>query len=60
MSLHDFEYMQDMGLTLLSESHGSSLEKTKIVNVDQGCPIIERQPAFFESAWGTAVSVCLS
>ena len=60
MSLHDFEYMQDMGLTLFPESHGSSLEKTKIVNVDQGCPIIDRQPAFFETAWGTAVSVCLS
>ena len=39
--------------------HGSLLEKTKVVNVDQGCPIIKRQPAFFETAWGTAVSVCI-
>ena len=60
MSLHDFEYMQDMGLTLFPESLGSLLEKTKIVNVDQGCPIIKRQPALFETAWVTAVSICLS
>ena len=60
MSLHEFEYMQDMGLTLLSESHSSSLGKTKIVNVDQGCPIIKRQPALFETAWGMGVGVCIS
>ena len=60
MSVHDLEYMQDMGLTLLAEFHGSSLERTKIVNVDQGCPIIHRQPAFFETALGMAVNVSLS
>ena len=52
--------MQDIGLTLRSESHGSPLEITKIINVDQGRPIINRQALSFETAWGTAVNVCLS
>ena len=49
-----------MGLTLLSESHGSSLEITKIINVNQGRPIIHRQALSFETGWDTGVSVCLS
>ena len=49
-----------MGLTLLSESHGSSLKINKIINVDQGRPIINRQALSFETGWGTAVSVSLS
>ena len=47
-----------MGLTLLSESHGSSLEITKTVNVDQGRPILIRQAVFFETAWGMTIK-CL-
>ena len=52
--------MQDMGHTLLSESQGSSLEINKIINVDQGRPIINRQALSFKTGWGTAVSVSLS
>ena len=47
-----------MGLTLLSESHGSSLEITKTVNIDQGHPILIRQAMFFETAWGMTIK-CL-
>ena len=42
--------MQVMGLTLLLESHGSSLQKTKIANVDQGCPIVNKQTLSFETS----------
>ena len=44
--------MQDMGLTLLSESHGSSLEITKTVNVEQGSLIVNRQSLSFETSLG--------
>ena len=40
--------MQDMGLMLLSEAHGSLLEITKTVNVDQRRPIVNRQALSFE------------
>ena len=39
-----------MGLTLLSESHGSSLEITKTVNVEQGRPIVHRQALSSETS----------
>ena len=39
-----------MGHTLLSESHGSSLELTKTVNVEQGRPIVHRQALSFETS----------
>ena len=52
--------MQNMGLTLLSESHGRSLQITKTIDVDQGRPTINRHALSFETAWGMAVSVWLS
>ena len=42
--------MQDMRLTLLSESHGSSLKITKTVNVEQGSPIVNRQALSIETS----------
>ena len=45
-----------MGIALLSESHGSSLEINKIINVDQGPPIINRQSLSFETGWGPGVT----